>query len=110
MVKTETTSATVDGDLQALNAVCSIARTSGELSLFVVIISPKAVKAQLAIDGSDKALLQEVTTLTAESLQAKNLLSAPDKDVVSVKTEKPGKRFREFTFAPESIQILSIRQ
>lgn len=110
MVKTEATSATVDGDLQALNAVCSIDRTGGELSLFVVNLSPKAVKAQFIIDGSDMVLVQEVTTLTAESLNAKNVLSSPDKDVVSMKTEKPGKRFRDFTFAAESIQILHIKQ
>lgn len=55
------------------------------------------------------ALVQEVTTLTAEGLSAKNFLSAPDKDVVSVKTEKTGKRLRDFTFAPESIQILLIK-
>ena len=109
MVKVEATSPAVDGDLQALNAVCSIDRTSGELTLFVVNLSPMAVKAQLAIDGSDKALVQEVTTLTAERLDAKNVLSAPDKDVVSVKIEKPGKRLRDFTFAPESIQILHIK-
>ncbi len=108
-VKVEMTSPAVDGNLQALNAVCSIDRTSGKLSLFVINLSPKAQKASLDIDGKSGTLVEEVVTLTAERLDAKNLLSAPDKDVVRVKTEKPAKRLRNFTFPAESVQILSIK-
>lgn len=69
----------------------------------------KAQKASLDIDGKSGTLVEEVVTLTAERLDAKNLLSAPDKDVVRVKTEKPAKRLRNFTFPAESVQILSIK-
>lgn len=66
-------------------------------------------KTSLNIDGKSGTLVEEVVTLTAERLDAKNLLSAPDKDVVRVKTEKPAKRLRNFTFPAESVQILSIK-
>ena len=66
-------------------------------------------KTSLDIDGRGGTLVEEVVTLTAERLDAKNLLSAPDKDVVRVKTEKPAKRLRNFTFPAESVQILSIK-
>lgn len=66
-------------------------------------------KTSLDIDGRGGTLVEEVVTLTAERLDAKNLLSAPDKDVVRVKTEKPAKRLRNFTFPTESVQILSIK-
>ena len=99
----------MDGDLKALNAVCSIDRKTGELSLFVVNLSPKAVKASLDIDGRSGALVKEVITLTGERLDAKNVLSNPDKNVVSVKTEKPRKRLQNFNFAAESVQILRIK-
>lgn len=109
MVTAEAVSPAVDGDLKALNAVCSIDRKTGELSLFVVNLSPKAVKASLYIDGRNGALMKEVITLTGERLDAKNVLSNPDKNVVSVKTEKPGKRLQTFNFAAESVQILRIK-
>ena len=109
MVTAEAASPAVDGDLKALNAVCSIDRKTGELSLFVVNLSPKAVKASLDIDGRSGALVKEVITLTGERLDAKNVLSNPDKNVVSVKTEKPGKRLQNFNFAAESVQILRIK-
>ncbi len=109
VVKAEATSPSIDGDLQALNVVCSIDRTSGRLSLFVVNLSPKTVKASFNIDGKESALVEDVITLTGERIDAKNVLSVPDKDVVSVRTEKLTKRLRDFSFSAESVQILSIR-
>ncbi len=108
MVKADAISPAVDGSLQALNVACSIDRASGELALFVVNVSPKPVKASLSIDGQGSVLVKEVTTLTGERLDAKNVLSKPEKDVVTVKTDKPGKHLRDFTFAAESVQILRI--
>ena len=109
VVSASVTSPTVDGDLSALNAVATIDRTKGEAVLFVVNISPKPVRADLTIEGSSKAVIQAVTTLTATAIDAKNRLSEPDKNVVSVKTEQPAKRLRDFTFAAESVQILRIK-
>ena len=109
VVQTEITAPNIDGELPALNAVTTIDRDKGEATIFVVNISQKAVKASLTIDGHSGALVREVVTLTAEGIDAKNVLSAPDKDVVSLKTNKLGKHLREFTFAPESIHILHIK-
>ena len=109
VVKAEAASPTVEGDLQALNVVCTIDRASCELSLFVVNLSPKAVKTTLSIDGRQDALVKEVTTLTAESLDAKNELSKPQTDVVSLKSETPRKHLRDLTFPAESVQILRIK-
>lgn len=108
IVKTETTSPAVDGSLQALNAVCTMRDQGGELTIFVVNVSSQTVKASLSIDGQGSAFVKEVTTLTGDRLDAKNMLAKPEKDIVSMKTDKPGKRLRTVTFPPESIQILSI--
>ena len=107
-VKTETTSPAVDGNLQALNVVCTMSKTGDELTLFVVNVSPQPVKASLSVDSQGSAFVEQVTTLTAERLDAKNMLAKPEKDVVRVKTDKPGKRLHANTFPAESVQILRI--
>lgn len=106
VVSVKTVSPEADGGLQALNAVATIDRKAGELVLFVVNISPKAVKTRVTI-GDKKALtVREVTTLTGERLDAANTLTQPDKEVVSIRTEKLGRRLSDITLPPEAIQII----
>ena len=106
VVSVQTISPEADKDLQALNAVATIDRKAGELVLFVVNVSPKAVKARISIDDKNAVSIHQVTTLTGERLDAANTLSQPDKDVVIIKTERPGRRLSDITVAPEAIQII----
>ena len=109
-VRVTTQSPSVDGNLQALNAVATVDRGQGTLSLMVVNVGQDDVDANIEVKGWNGAVVKKVVTLTGKSLDAKNLLSAPDVDVVNVKTESANKRLKNFTFAGESIQILRIER
>ena len=109
VVKTESVSQAVENDLNALNIVCTIDRKNGELSLFVVNLSPKSVKASLQLNDRKGMMVQEVISLTGERLDAKNMLSNPTKNVVKVDKKSYGKRMQDFSFPAESIEILRIK-
>lgn len=100
---------TVDGDLATLNVVGTIDREKDEIVLFVVNISPKPVKASLNILGRQKAIVEDITTLTATSINAKNRLSEPDKDAVSISSKILRKQLRELSLPAESIQIIHMK-
>ena len=106
VVGVQTVSPEADKGLQALNAVATIDRQAGKLVLFVVNVLPRAVKARIRIDEGKSVTVHQMTTLTAERLDAVNTLGQPDREVVSVKSEKPGRSLGDITIAPEAIQII----
>lgn len=108
VVDVETLSPQVDGTLLALDAVATIDRSKGELSLFVVNLSPNAVKATLSIDGKRGASVQHTIAITGESMEAKNKLSLPEKNVVSVTRQQPAKRMDSINVEAQSILLVRI--
>ena len=108
VVATEAQSPSVEGSLQSLNAVATVDRGQGEMSLMVVNLNPKPVKAAVSVNGWKGAVVKQVITLTGKSLDAKNKISTPDVNVVDVKNQSINKRLGDVTFAGESIQILRI--
>ncbi len=109
VVQTDITAPKVDGDLPALNAVATIDRDKGEAVVFVVNISEKPIKASFTITGHQKTTVEDMTTITATSINAKNRLSEPDKNVVSISSSRLRKQLRELTFPAESILIFKVR-
>ena len=108
VVRTETVSPPVDGKLEALNAVSTIDRESGDVSLFVVNLSPHPVKAALWVDGKRGALVKQTITLTGDRLDAKNCLAEPDKNVVGVKTSTVVKRQQNLDVPAASVLIVRL--
>lgn len=108
VVSVQTISPEVDNGLQALNAVATINRETGEIVLFVVNILPKAVRARVSIDGKKAVAIRQMTTLTGERIDAVNTLTQPEKEMVSVRTEKPVRHLDDITIPPEAIQIIHV--
>lgn len=95
--------------LKALNVAATIDREGKCVRLFVVNISPEAINTQLAVDGLNGLKIKEITTITATSIDAKNVLSKPDVNVVTTDTKTVNKKADKYKFEPHSVTILTLK-
>lgn len=95
--------------LQPLDVSATIDREKGELVLFVVNISPNEVESKIDFKNCQVGELLELTTLSAESLEAKNTLDKPDRNVVSTIHREVGHKAGKLTFQGESVTICKFK-
>lgn len=100
----------VRDNLQSLNVAATINRADNEVTLFVVNISPDPVTADLTLNGlKPSTKIKDAMTMTASSIDAKNVLSAPDKNVVNIDKKSVNKKADKYTFPAESVTILTLK-
>lgn len=107
-VKASVSSQPLEGQkVNALDAVATVDRQKGTLTLSVVNIGKKDVKTDLNVQGAGSVSPREALTMTATSLDAKNVLAQPDRNVVSISKKPLGKKVDKYTFPAESVTILT---
>ena len=107
-VSTEVTAPAVDGDLPALNVLTTVDGNRREAVVFAVNIGPQPVTTSVSVKGY-KASVAETVSMTAERIDAKNLLARPDHNVVSVNVSNTARRTDALSIPAESIQIIRLR-
>ena len=101
---TVTDSPRVKDKLDALNCAAAFDRANGRLVLCAVNIGPEQIKADVAVKGVAASRPVKILEMRGEKLDAKNVLAAPDRNVVSIK-ERTIDVF-DGTIPPESIVFL----
>lgn len=108
-ISAKVTSPIIEDNLQSMNVSATIDREKKLLTLFVVNINPKNLTAALDFVNCKIGKLQEMTVLSATSLDAKNTLGKPDTNVVSTKRTSVNKKVKELTFPGETITICQFK-
>lgn len=75
------------------------------MTVNIVNINPQALKTKLRFSGCKIGKLLNTTVMTATSLDAKNKLDSPDKNVVQTKYTDINKKTEEIKLQGESITI-----
>ena len=104
-VSAEAVSPAVDAGVSSLDVSATIDRESGKLNLFVVNLNPGELATRLDFRNCPAMRLVRTTVLSAPSIDAKNTLDAPDRNVVGVTTAKHSGRSDRMTFKGESVTI-----
>lgn len=95
----------VEQGLPALNVSATIDRERKSLTLQVVNISKDKLATRVDFTGCKPSRLVESTVLTAPSLTARNVLDAPDQNVVSTHRDTSVRKVGTLTLQPESVTI-----
>lgn len=99
----------VDEELNALDVSAVVDRDKMLLTLYVINISPKNLKTNLSFEGCKIKKLLNTTVLSAESLDLKNTLKSPDKNVVSTSFTSINKNVKDISFEKESVTICQFK-
>ena len=75
------------------------------MTVNIVNINPQSLKTKLRFSGCKIGKLLKTTVMTATSLDAKNKLDTPDKNVVQTKYTNINKKIEEIKLQGESITI-----
>lgn len=97
-----------NGNLNAIDAAATIDRDNRQIVLFVVNISPNAVKTSLEAKNLGKLTLTKSTTLTGDKLDATNVLEKPDRNVVKTAVKAEKRNVKDYTFAANSVTVLTL--
>lgn len=104
-VKAEAVSPVIEADIQSLDVSATVDRENRKLTLFVVNLNPEELKTQVNFQNCKVKKLARKTVLSSSSLDAKNTLAEPDKNVVDTKTTENLKKAGEIAFPGESVTI-----
>ena len=99
----------IEEGLASMNVSATIDRETKLLTLFVVNISPQDIKTTFNFTNCKIDKLLDTTVLSAPSLEAKNLLSSPDKNVVSTILTPVNRNPKEVTFKGETVTICQFK-
>lgn len=101
----QASSPVIEEELSSIDVSATLDRENMLLILYVVNINPKSLKMEINFANCQMNKLEEMTVLTATSLDAKNTLRIPKKNVVSTASVSVNKKMKEVTFQGESITI-----
>lgn len=99
----------IEDDLPSINVSSTIDREKKLLTLFVVNIGSKELKTTLHFTNCKIDKLLNTIVLSAISLDAKNTLSDPDKNVVSTTHTPVNRNTKEITFKGETVTICQFK-
>ncbi len=99
----------IDGDLPSLDVSASVDKEKKLLTLFVVNLNPKSLKTSINFTNSKIEKLLDMVVLSSSSLDAKNTLANPDKNIVSTLRKSVNKDMKEITFQGEAITICQFK-
>lgn len=105
----EATSPIVEDGLPSLDVSAAIDREKMLLTLYVINLSPRDLKTTIQFENCKVDKLLETTVLSAPSVDAKNTLFAPDKNVVSTVHTLVDKNTKEMTFTGETVTICQFK-
>ena len=108
VVGTQVESPAVEDGLDALNAVTTLDREGGKAVIFAVNLSPKDIKTNIEVVGND-AVVEEIITLSAKELTAKNSIKKEAPDVVSVLKQQPTGKSKDISIKAESVQVIRLK-
>lgn len=95
----------IDGDLSSIDVSAAIDRGKKLLTLYVVNLNSKELKTTLNFVNCKTDKLLDMIVLSAPSLNAKNTLQNPDKNVVSTTITNLNKKTNEVVLKGESVTI-----
>lgn len=99
----------IEDELQSINVSATVDREKKLMTLYIVNINPKSLKTKIHFSGCKVDKLLRTTVLSATSLDAKNKLSNPDKDVVSTTHTSVNKKVKDITLQGESVTICQFK-
>ncbi|MDD4590954.1 MAG: alpha-L-arabinofuranosidase C-terminal domain-containing protein [Parabacteroides sp.] len=108
-VSADVTSILVDKDLPAIDVSATIDREKKLMTLFIVNISPKELKGRIEILNGQVDKLLDMVVLSSTSIDAKNVLSEPQKNVVLTNHKSVNRKVQELKFQGESITICQFK-
>lgn len=104
-VQAKAQSPIIEKGLQSINVSATVDRDKKLMTVNIVNINPQALKTKLRFSGCKISKLLNTTVMTATSLDAKNKLDSPDKNVVQTKYTDINKKTEEIKLQGESITI-----
>lgn len=104
-IEAEAESPAIEDELPSLDVSAAIDREKEELTLYIVNLNPKMLKTDLRFTGCKTDKLLSTTVLSATSLDAKNRLDHPNRNVVSTTHTSVGKKTDKLTLKGESVTI-----
>lgn len=104
-VQAKAQSLIIEEGLQSINVSATVDRDKKQMTVNIVNINPQSLKTKIRFSGCKVGKLLKTTIMTATSLDAKNKLDTPDKNVVQTKYTDINKKIEEIKLQGESITI-----